>query len=73
MLEGDVWGILTLFMYSTSIAHHPLLQDTCVLCSYFHDVCVLHTWRECNMCTDFVANKKSQLDVKVIWYENFSQ
>lgn len=42
VLKGDAQDALPLFMRPTIIAHHPLLPDTHILSSYFHEVCVLH-------------------------------
>lgn len=59
-------------MHATSIAHHPLLQDLRVLkSSYFHEVWVLHTCSEGNMCPNSVVSEGSRLDAKVICHENF--
>lgn len=68
VMEEDVQDNLNLFLSTRDIRCHPSPQDMRLLGSYFAQILpTILGERESNMCTKYIANKGTIVDMKVIW------
>lgn len=60
VLEGNTLGILTWFIHFMTHTCHLLLQNACLFGSQLSKLHVLNTWKEDNICIDFIESEGSR-------------